>query len=977
MKGINLINKEIRHNRFGVGVIIDLNGDVITIDFIDAGVKKISFNQAVNNKLLIFMDEEIVFETPKTVFKKTKEDLFFEKLNNIKNNKEKLLYELIIEYIDDEKIFSMLIERVTKIVLNSQRKEISDFEKQVVLFFMSMIAFKYYDGSLWPYVRKTLNKLYQLLSVEKIEHSIRSFIVNNDLFIGNRHITNTLVHAAIPFNFFKSYFVFVYDIFTLNFEKSIEGVPVDDVLYETFCGLKSTLLDDKGEEDKLNLAVTNKTYELIKSTKLAIIHYPLEMAKITNTFIQMIHNWYYNNPIDNKISSYHKKAFNSWVEKQKREKPSVSKKEYIRNPRFNFNRNHNTIYLEFPSISIKEMNDIDVNKIDIVLKTNLEEKTLIHQRDFIVMNRIGYKSIIINPQKIINPLGDIKIIAKYNNEIVYPSFNKLKRDYIIFNENGKEIYKNNKYDGLVYLVHNQNFKTEGSEEINFEHYKITIFQANSVKMYHLGEESIYFSRMVKEDLYGELVNEVICLADNKEVKVYKKADYYIFTSIFQAEDIFIYINEIKYKLVDLLDSFDEFENRYRYNVNLAKLNLNFGIYNIVIINKLNERLKIETFIIDNDFEIIMNDIGNLKYDININSSFNLEQYKKENFDFGIFEQAEFNFTLGGISFKYLVLSFPRFKYNINDKWQKLSNLEFVSNKLYTTKEIENIVVCLSDETKFKLELIESKNNYNVYDLTRFTSYKVDFDYIDFEIHFKEKEPIYLTFYLNQAVVGLPKIEFLSNEQLKIDFDIKCFQKENLVLEIIDSTNNKKEVVLNEKHVILNDYKPYEDYHFIIRKKVRNIFFEKEKTLYNLTYKIFDTKKLKGKLFKITKVGYWNKAGQEKEIEIQPTGIKFIKKVNQEDFNFNASNFNLLNDYYLCKLYKISHYGSIIPFKRKEKLYCEIASDRDSPYLTVYIVDECGDGLTLDLKREILEEEDKGINDAIDYLYINTNNGEIK
>ncbi len=973
----NVVNKKVTHKIFGAGVVTNLSGNILTVDFFNVGIKKLSYKSVINNNLLIFEDDKVIKETPKPTFDKPEENVFWELFKEIIEDKDKLFYELIIKYINNETIYQLLVDRVTNIVLDSLKKEATDFEKNIVLFFISMVAFKSYDGSLWPHVQKELNKLYTLLSPQRIEHIIRSFITNKELYIGSRHITNALVNAAIPFKFFKSYFVFVYDIFSLNFEKSIEGVPVEEVLGDTFLGLKSILSDDEGEEDELNLTVTNKTYQLIKSTKLAIINFPREMAKITSVFIEIIHNWYYNNPISSNISSFHKEALTEWEKEQKKEKLTTTKrKEYIRDPRYFYDPRYKRVYIEFPSISIRDVEDIDVNLINITINSSISQRELFHNRDFKVIDRIGYKSLIIDPQIIDDPLNKINICVKYEDGKIYNSDNKLHRDYIIFNDVGKEISSNTNYDGIVYLLHNDSFQVEGSVDLTFDNYIITTFQAVSTKIYKIGNESIYFSKMVKEDLYGDLINEIICLTNNNEINVFRKIKNYIFKSIDKQENISVYINNRKYDLNELLESHDIFNDEYRYVVNLEKLNLNNDVHEIRVVNKHGHRLKTERFIIDSDFKIEINNIEDLKYDINIDSSFNLDSYAKESFDYAKEAQAEFTFNLGIERFRYISLSFPRFKYNINDDWQRFSDLEFISNNLYVTKEVSNIVVYLSDHNKFYLELVEENRNYKVYDLSRFINYKVDYDKVDFGIEFEDKETVYYRFYLNQTIVGSPKLEFLTNGGLKVNFDIKCFEPETLILKMNDPNGLEEEYDLDEKYIILNEYTPYKNYHFLIRKKNVNVFFEKNIPLFDQFFKIFDTSRLGGKRFMVSGVGYWDNDGLEKEIEVRPTALKFIRKVNYKDIDYKSSNFRQFNYIYLCKLYKVTISGSIIPFRRKNELYAEIAVDRDYPFLTVYLEDEDGEGITIDVKNEIIEEIDLGKNDGLDYLFINTNTEEV-
>ena len=145
----------------------------------------------------------------------------------------------------------------------------------------------------------------------------------------------------------------------MNFDYRIKDVSVDDILESTLNGLANKFVAGDLDNDEMKLNITQKTYTLIKSTKLAIIKYPIDMIDIIHTFLNLINDWYYGNNYIGNYNKFYIDAFESWVT-ESQNKPSGKQDnytEYITRPVFSLDTNSKMIWLDVPSISLKNVSE--------------------------------------------------------------------------------------------------------------------------------------------------------------------------------------------------------------------------------------------------------------------------------------------------------------------------------------------------------------------------------------------------------------------------------------------------------------------------------------------------------------------------------------------------------------------------------------------------------------------------------------------
>ena len=111
------------------------------------------------------------------------------------------------------------------------------------------------------------------------------------------------------------------------------------ILLESIEGLSHILGDDNlGENDELKLNVTQKTYVLIKSTKLGLIHYKQSYVKVLKQMLEIIHSWYWDYSLDGEYPKVLIDKFKEWSKDNKKTISTGQRKtEYISKPRYIFN----------------------------------------------------------------------------------------------------------------------------------------------------------------------------------------------------------------------------------------------------------------------------------------------------------------------------------------------------------------------------------------------------------------------------------------------------------------------------------------------------------------------------------------------------------------------------------------------------------------------------------------------------------------
>ena len=148
------------------------------------------------------------------------------------------------------------------------------YDQEMIFISLVLIAMLHYDGSFYDGVQKTYKRLYNRYSEQKIEGTIRTILnryrpVNEYHENKSRIINVALMNAIVPRYYLAPFFVFIFDIYKLNFEYDLSNSDLVEDFRFVYEGLRNSMLSE-GDDVKVN--VTKKTYKLIQSTKKLIVN---------------------------------------------------------------------------------------------------------------------------------------------------------------------------------------------------------------------------------------------------------------------------------------------------------------------------------------------------------------------------------------------------------------------------------------------------------------------------------------------------------------------------------------------------------------------------------------------------------------------------------------------------------------------------------------------------------------------------------
>ena len=121
----------------------------------------------------------------------------------------------------------------------------------------------------------------------------------------------------MPKPFLPSFFDFVYDIYRLNFNYSVDqNSDLFDEFSFVYDGIKKGM---NYEEDDLVLNVTHKTYQLIKTTKELILddNKVKSLIELSVEVLKIIDNYYWSNNSEFE-NEYYKFGFETWKSKSEK-----------------------------------------------------------------------------------------------------------------------------------------------------------------------------------------------------------------------------------------------------------------------------------------------------------------------------------------------------------------------------------------------------------------------------------------------------------------------------------------------------------------------------------------------------------------------------------------------------------------------------------------------------------------------------------
>lgn len=765
----------------------------------------------------------------------------------------------LIELIDDNTIIQKIHKQaMTQIrILINRNCSVYAIDCEIIFLSLTLIGLLNYDSNFWDYVRNEYESLYSKFNDQKIDGQIRNVINKYKTDNDPRIISYVLKNAIVPKPFLPSFFEFIYDIYRLNFNYNIElGTDLTEEFSFVYEGIKKGL---NYEDDDFNLAVTNKTYRLIKTTKELILDDSKKRSLIdlSVTVLRIIDGYYWstaNNEIDNE---YFKYGFETW--KTNSETAITESKRGLTTFRSRwepeFKLNGNKIYLSIPNHKIKGYYDYECLKIEIF---NGEEKLYEKDRpdvyDIIGGYRIEQKDDVL----IEDPLNNLRYVLSCKDEIIYDSRDRLFRKFIIFNSTGTELKNNKDYDGIAILC--SEFEQDGFQKMNLtDKYILSYRNVKTGEYIKIDDELFNFSTILNPGVVGlEKLGKVII--NGLEQTIYEDVEGIVYESEKTKQNIALIVNGERHKLSDY-----EVEEKRRglfYNY-FIKLQLDNNVYQIGIEELENNNYldkKRFNFVLDKDFafEIQQSNIYEYLETINFLGKKYIKSinYDEDDINSLIFDEDDLEFIIPNGLQIYKV---------DHDRWSDLNDLNnyiWINDiSIYSNLRISGVdftFVQVKDENGNLLSTLYPTIEKYYYDLSVGTlrSYEShDYIYLDF---FHEDRKIgllkvYCKCTINEKLTNL----YFDKDDSKYHGTISYYGKGNILVRV---TNQSEEIVYekpieNNSEIEIDCLEAFENYKLEVIDKKIGFTLQSTSVLYTKNLKYYSFDDFVGRYFQIYSVDY--------------------------------------------------------------------------------------------------------------------------
>ena len=435
----------------------------------------------------------------------------YEEILNELNNAfkgHKILGEYFIDYLNDSEFEELLYSLAQPEIYAHFNFTTGCKHPEYVIFAMTYIALKYYNGNYWDKATEVLNNDKICKSDSVFQSKMRSFIREYDDYNINasRLIEIPVIHAIIPQYFIYNYFVFCYDIYFYNLRCSLKKFSRDDLKF-VFDSLKSKMND---VNDNLEIKGLNKTYTLIKTTKKIITTgYGLDsLMNITEKIIRMIDNFYWDKP-QPVMPAYYQDAYEKWVKTVNAEEKARSVREAKERTEFvkwtpKFIMINNAIYLETRDDNISDVYD----KHKLVMRVYQNGNLIEERKNLRVSDMIGGYRLNSERFKIDYPLDNIRYVLSCGDEIVYDSTDLLYRDFLLFDEFGREVKNHtDKDDDIIAFITKKEFDNKNnSKVIQKEGYQVRYINVNKNSSFLIDDIRVDFVSLPLPGIYGSIAS---------------------------------------------------------------------------------------------------------------------------------------------------------------------------------------------------------------------------------------------------------------------------------------------------------------------------------------------------------------------------------------------------------------------------------------------------------------------------------------
>lgn len=794
----------------------------------------------------------------------------------------------LIELIDDNTIIKKIHKQAIaqmRILIN-KNCSVYAIDSEIVFLSLTLIALLNYDSNFWDYVRKEYEELYSKFNDQKIDGQIRNVINKYKTDNDPRIISYVLKNAIVPKSFLPSFFDFIYDIYRLNFDYSID--PSADLFDEfsfVYDGIKKGMNYD---EDELVLNVTHKTYQLIKTTKELILddNKVKSLIELSVEVLKIIDNYYWSN---NTVfeNEYYKYGFETWKSKSEKVIQESKLKESRLRSRWEpeFKLNGNQIFLSIPNHKIKSYYDYEELRIQIYNDEKLVyENNRLDVYDIVGGYRIEQKEDV----KIEHPLNNIRYVLSCGDDIIYDSREKLYRNYMFFNESGVELKNNKDYKGLVVLC-SKNGAKEMTKLYTGPDYIISYKSVNSGDYIKINGDIFNFSTILKPGVIGHEKEGKVLISGIEQI-IYSEVEGIVYESEKSSNNIAIIINGERHKMSD----YDIDETRRGLYCNyFIKLPLESNTYEINIDELDNGYYLTKTefsFVVDKSFEFSLEPSNIDEFLVTINylnnnyvKSINLndDDINKLSFDNGL----EFIVPNGLRIYKLDTGRWFRLDDLNNYIW--INDITTYSNLRISGLDFTSVQV--KDEQSNLLTTLYPSTEKYYYDLSIGTLRSYDshkYIYLDFFDEGKKLGflKVYCKCFINDNLTNV----YFDKDDNKYHGTISFYGKGNIVLRV---TNESNEIIYekrinNKSEFEINSLKSFENYKLEVIEKKLGFTLQSNDVLYKKNIKYYSFDDFEGRYFQLFSVDYDQmimKKYVNKTRLLYNTYIEITERINETSF----------------------------------------------------------------------------------------------
>jgi hypothetical protein len=467
----------------------------------------------------------------------------------------------LLSLVDDEIFIKDVYLFATQAIIRAKQYTLDQRETALVVIAMTLIGINFYDNRYWDHVETELEMLFSgsYGGNQSIQNTIRSVLkVALKEAIGAtdlRQIYLPLMEGIITRQTFEGFLKLMYDVFQLNF--SFQYDPQDPELKSqlkiVFQSLKQLIKmqsieeqQDGQDQTEIYVGGSKKTYALSRYTQGAIFfqeRYRDALDDLAMVVLNQIHHWYWDIPL-RKSGGMLETLFLDWANQQNSKTKSgdiEQKKEQIelkQKPIWRLSHETFEVFLQPKTLNVSK--DHFVSQETKIFIDNQGDIGLTID-DFSLRDIMGGYEITCNRIHIINPFPSVHYQIKTGDAMLYDSADKLHRDVLFFDLNGKEVSSTRDFSGDIIVV-----------APKLDHPHLTMLMETAY--YQVGQMTILpgqgmvnqgifypFSSVMKPGIVGSLISDVRAIFKEESLSVYKEIHYVLIENS-QIDDVVIILN---------------------------------------------------------------------------------------------------------------------------------------------------------------------------------------------------------------------------------------------------------------------------------------------------------------------------------------------------------------------------------------------------------------------------------------------------